>query len=68
MIPITWQKDTRKSKTKYLYNGKEIEINDGNTFIEIVPKNKKIKYNEVIRDNTNTNNTNNTNNKTGGLD
>ena len=50
MIPITWQKDSRSSKSKYLYNGKEIEINDGNTFIEVVPKNKKIKYTEVPKE------------------
>lgn len=67
MIPITWQKDSRKDKTKYLYNGKEIEINDGNTFIEIVPSNKKIKYKEVVKETTenNTNNSN-TNKKTDG--
>ena len=65
MIPITWQKDSRSSKSKYLYNGQEIEINDGNTFIEVVPKNKKIKYTEVPKTTTDstTNNTN-TNNKT----
>ncbi len=64
MIPITWKKDSRKDKTKYMYNDKEIDINDGNTFIEIVPKNRKIKYKEVIKEqNTDTTN-NNSNNKT----
>lgn len=36
--PITWQKDTRNGKTVYKYeNGEEIKVNDGNTFIQIVP-------------------------------
>ena len=36
--PITWQKDVRNGKTIYKYeNGKEIKVNDGNTFIQIVP-------------------------------
>ena len=34
--PITWQKDSRTSKTIYKYeNGEEIEVNDGNTWIMI---------------------------------
>jgi len=32
-VPITWSKDSRKSQTKYLYNGKEIDVSDGNTYI-----------------------------------
>lgn len=32
-IPITWEKESRESQTKYLYNGKEIEVSDGNTYI-----------------------------------
>lgn len=32
-IPITWEKSSRESKTLYKYNGKEIDINDGNTYI-----------------------------------
>lgn len=37
-VPITWQKDTRNGKTEYKYeNGEEIKVNDGNTFIQIVP-------------------------------
>ncbi len=36
--PITWQKDARNGKTVYQYkNGEEIKVNDGNTFIQIVP-------------------------------
>lgn len=37
-IPITWSKESRNSKTKYLdSNNKEIIVNDGNTFIQIEP-------------------------------
>jgi len=32
-LPITWKKDSREGQTKYLYGDKEIEINDGNTYI-----------------------------------
>lgn len=38
-VPITWEKDSRSSQTVYRYeNGKEIKVNDGNTFIQIQPK------------------------------
>ena len=38
-IPITWQKDSRSSKTVYkLENGDDLKVNDGNTYIEIQPK------------------------------
>lgn len=38
-VPITWHKDSRKSQTIYKYNnGQEITVNDGNTFIQIVPE------------------------------
>ena len=36
--PITWVKDSRSGKTRYTYeNGEEIVLNDGNTFIQIIP-------------------------------
>ena len=36
--PIKWSKSTRKAKTIYLdENGNEIKVNDGNTFIQIIP-------------------------------
>lgn len=36
--PIYWTKSTRSAKTIYKYNdGSEVEINDGNTFIQIMP-------------------------------
>lgn len=37
-VPITWEKKTRKDQTVYKYkDGKEITVNDGNTFIQIAP-------------------------------
>ena len=37
-LPIKWSKESRDSKTIYTYeNGKEVVVNDGNTFIQIVP-------------------------------
>ena len=42
-IPIKWVKESRKSQTKYYYNdGKEIDVNDGNTFIQIQPEGQKL--------------------------
>ena len=39
-VPITWEKDSRSSQTVYKYanSGKEIKVNDGNTFIQIQPE------------------------------
>jgi hypothetical protein len=37
-VPINWTKSSRSAKTNYTYtNGTTIEVNDGNTFIQIVP-------------------------------
>lgn len=37
-LPINWTKNKRNGKTKYTYSdGTEIKVNDGNTFIQIVP-------------------------------
>ncbi len=37
-LPITWTKNSRSSKTIYQYpNGDVVNINDGNTFIQIEP-------------------------------
>ena len=37
-VPITWEKESRSAQTIYKYkNGKEIKVNDGNTFIQIQP-------------------------------
>ncbi len=42
-VPITWEKDSRSSQTVYKYkNGKEIKVNDGNTFIQIQPKGEEL--------------------------
>lgn len=38
-VKIKWEKECRNCQTKYTYlNGKEIVVNDGNTFIQIQPK------------------------------
>ena len=44
-VPITWEKKSRTSQTIYRYkDGKEINVSDGNTYIQIAPKNSaKIK-------------------------
>lgn len=37
-VPIKWTKESRSAKTKYTYlDGKEIDVSDGNTFIQIYP-------------------------------
>ena len=37
-LPIHWTKSGRSAKTIYTYSdGSEVEINDGNTFIQIIP-------------------------------
>ena len=42
-IPIKWSKDSRKDKTIYKYlDGTEIEVNDGNTFIQIQPTGREL--------------------------
>lgn len=42
-VPITWEKETHSGQTIYKYeNGEEITVNDGNTFIQILPTNGKI--------------------------
>ncbi len=47
-VPITWEKKTRSSQTVYRYlDGKEIIVNDGNTYIQIQPKKRDFKINEL---------------------
>lgn len=42
-VPITWKKDSRASKTKYYYkDGKEIEVSDGRTYIELQVNSQKL--------------------------
>lgn len=42
-VPIKWNKQTRSTKTRYTYlDGTEITVNDGNTFIQIMPENQNL--------------------------
>ncbi|MEG2457888.1 MAG: DUF3048 domain-containing protein [Bacilli bacterium] len=43
-VPITWEKTSREAQTVYKYQSdqKEIDISDGNTWIQIYPKGKVI--------------------------
>ena len=42
-VPITWEKESRSSKTIYRYlTGEEIKVNDGNTYIQIQPLKKEL--------------------------
>jgi len=42
-IPIKWSKESRSSQTKYTYlDGTEIDVSDGNTFIQIYPTDGKL--------------------------
>lgn len=44
-IPITWNKESRKGRTVYKdVSGKEITLNPGNTWIQIVPKSMTIQW------------------------
>ena len=45
-IDITWKKESAKSKTLWLEsNGEEIKLNDGITYVQIVPIEYKIEFN-----------------------
>ena len=46
-IPIKWKKDKEKSQTVYTVKetGKELVVNDGNTYIQIYPKSGKLNIN-----------------------
>ncbi len=45
-VPITWEKTSHSGQTVYKYeNGEEITVNDGNTFIQIVPTDGEITIN-----------------------
>lgn len=46
-VSITWEKTSESSQTVYKYsNGQEITVNDGNTFIQILPINGEIEIEE----------------------
>lgn len=43
--PITWSKESRTAKTVYKYtDGNEIVVNDGNTYVQIQPIDKKTTF------------------------
>lgn len=45
-VPITWSKPSRSAQTVYKFeNGENLVVNDGNTFIQIQPQNKKLTIN-----------------------
>lgn len=44
VVPIRWEKQSRLAQTKYYLNNKPLKLNDGNTFIQIIPKNQKINF------------------------
>ncbi|MBE6140343.1 MAG: DUF3048 domain-containing protein [Firmicutes bacterium] len=42
-VPIKWSKKSRSAQTIYTYeNGEKIDVNDGNTFIQIQPKGQNL--------------------------
>lgn len=44
-IPITWKKDSLKNRTLWLdASGNEIVLNDGLTFVQIIPKNNQVVF------------------------
>lgn len=52
-VPIKWSKKDRSSKTIYTFeDGQEIKVNDGNTWIQIQPKNKLLDIIEYEEENT----------------
>ena len=52
-VPITWEKTSRSGQTVYKYaDGKEIKVNDGNTYIQIQPKNETLTIEETPSENT----------------
>jgi len=43
VVPIIWEKSSSNSQTVYKYEtGEEIKVNDGNTFIQIMPLDSEI--------------------------
>jgi hypothetical protein len=44
-VPIKWSKKSRSAQTIYTYeDGTEINVNDGNTYIQIQPKSKVLTF------------------------
>ena len=45
-VPIVWEKESRSSQTIYRYSdGTEIDVNDGNTYIQIQPITQELTIN-----------------------
>ncbi|MGN1378805.1 MAG: DUF3048 domain-containing protein [Bacilli bacterium] len=45
IIKINWEKESREKQTKYTYeDGTQLIVNDGNTFIQIIPKTGNISW------------------------
>ena len=45
-LPITWEKSSREDKTVYKYlDGSKVKVNDGNTFIQIIPMTTNPEFN-----------------------
>ena len=57
-VPITWEKTSHSGQTVYKYtDGTEITVNDGNTFIQIYPKNGELTITPKVEDVTTDGNT-----------
>lgn len=47
--PITWSKTSRESRTVYKYeDGSELVVNDGSTYIGLLPSNKQVKISGAL--------------------
>lgn len=44
VLDIAWQKPTRTSRTKFYYENKEVELNRGKIWIELLPIGTEVKY------------------------
>ena len=44
-VPITWERESRTGKTTYRYlDGSVVRVNDGNTFVQVVPVNTSVTF------------------------
>jgi len=44
-VPISWSKSSRTAQTVYKFeNGERLTVNDGNTFIQIIPKGRDVSF------------------------
>lgn len=57
VIPIIWEKTSQSEQTVYKYqNGEELVVNDGNTFIQIMPIDSEIDIESLKTEETNNQN------------